>query len=217
MTKQEESKKPTKEDYRYHKGDYRDRHRFWAGQTLTQFGNANNFFIIIGFAITGYLVKELDQFSTLEFTFAWEKINFNATFLIVSLVFTLLSLLSGTLTMLSRLYDLRLTRHINTIKIKAYSKKYSYDKELPDEYIEIKGELKFPMFQITLLRKFTGSILNIDYFLTDKDMKNKSDRHEKYLELRKRTLMLGRFSWISFKWQISWVLLAIIAFMLFWK
>ncbi|AFU69510.1 hypothetical protein P700755_002784 [Psychroflexus torquis ATCC 700755] len=200
MTKQRNSDNPSEDGFRYHKSDYRERHRFWAGQTLTQFGNANNFFIIIGFAILGYLVKEFDQFSNLEFTCEWEKFNSKATFLIVSLILTLLSLLSGTLTMLSRLYDLRLTRDINTIRIKSYSKKYDYDNELPNDYLDIKGKLKFLEFQIALFRKFWGSIFNNGYFLNDKDLENRNDRHRKFLDLRERTLMLGRFSWISFKW-----------------
>ena len=87
----------------------------WANQTLSQFGNANNFFIIIGLTILGYLVKEVDQFSELEFTCRLEQINPRATSLVIALIFTFLSLVSGTLTMLSRLYDLRLTRHINTV------------------------------------------------------------------------------------------------------
>lgn len=208
---------PDKDDFRYHKSDYRDRHRFWAGQALTQFGNSNNFFIFITFAIFGYIVQELDQFSTLEFTCELGKINRKATFLVISLILTFLSLLSGTLTMLSRLYDLRLTRHINTIRIKAYSKELKYDKDLPSEYLDSKGNMGFPEFQITLFKKFWGSIRNNNYFLSDSDLKTESDRHNKFLELRKRTLMLGRFSWISFKWQIAWILMALTTFTIFWK
>lgn len=162
-------------------------------------------------------MKELDQFPNLYFTLEWEEINSKATFLIVSLILTLLSLLSGTLTMLSRLYDLRLTRHINTIRIKTYSKEFDYDKELPREYLDIKGKTKYAKFQLKLFRKFWGSILNNKYFLTDTDLENKKDRHEKFLKLRERTLMLGRFSWISFKWQIFWILMAILTFIIFWK
>lgn len=217
MSQKENSNKKDKNDIRYYKSNYRERHRFWAGQTLTQFGNSNNFFIVIGFAIIGFLIKELNQFDKIEFISSWEKINPKVTFLIISLIFTFLSLISGILTMLSRLYDLRLTRHINTIRIKLYSKKYNFDNNLPNEYIDIKNNSKFPGFQIKLFKFFLGSILYNDYFLSEKDIEIKSNRDERFSELRERAVMLGRFSWISFKWQILWILLSIIIFMIFWK
>lgn len=217
MNETESKNIPNDEEYRYHKTDYRERHRFWADQTLTQFGNANNFFIIIGFAIFGYIVNELDQFSKLELSFECKEINSKATLLMVSLILSLFSLISGTLTLLSRLYDLRYTRHINTIRIKVYSKEYDYDKDLPDKYIDIKKDLKFPQFQITLFKKFLDTILSDKHFLSDDDLKFKTSRDNNFIDLRTRAIMLGRFSWISFKWQIIWISLAVLIFIIFWK
>ncbi|MFB6318745.1 hypothetical protein [Saccharicrinis sp. FJH54] len=208
---------PNKDEINYKKIDYRERHRFWAGQTLSQFGNANNFFILIGFAIFGYLVKEIDLYSELHFTLDWRQIQIKPTTLVISLIFAFLSLFSGTLTMLSRLYDLRLTRHINTVRIKAYSLKHNYDDELPDDYIDIKKKMKFPKFHFNLLLTFLVTITNENYFLDNVDIENKEKRHEKFLKLRERALILGRFSWISFKWQIIWILLSMITFIIFWK
>ncbi|MEZ4721006.1 MAG: hypothetical protein R2813_03910 [Flavobacteriales bacterium] len=215
MKTEQQSDKPS--DYEYNKSDYRNRHQFWAGQTLTQFGNSNNFFIIVGFAVLGYLVKELDQFGEITITCSWHEIDPRATFLVLALIFTFLSLVSGTLTMLSRLYDLRLTRHINIIRIKVYSEKFNFDRKLPDQYIDIKGDLKFPEFHIKLWKNFWGTIVNDKCFLTDKDLDDVKSRHEKFLKLRERTLMLGRFSWISFKWQIIWVALGLLTFTICWK
>lgn len=217
MIGEENIKTPSQDEINYKKNDFRERHRFWASQTLSQFGNANNFFILIGFAIFGYLIKEIDLYPELHFTLDWKQIQIEPTTLVISIIFAFLSLFSGTLTMLSRLYDLRLTRHINTVRIKAYSPKNKYDDELPDDYIDIKKNLKFPKFHVILLYKFFGTVVKENYFLEDTDMKDKEKRHDKFLKLRERALMLGRFSWISFKWQIIWILLSMITFIISWK
>lgn len=187
--------------------EYRERHRFWAGQTLSQFGNANNFFMIISFAVIGYLIKEIDHFNDLYFTLTWNNIDFKATLHIIALIFAFLSVISGTFTVLSRLYDLRFTRHINTIRIKSYS---TYDDKLPSDYIDIKKNMKLLKFHWKLLCMFWESIITDKYFFDNDDMKDENQRHDKFLQLRECTLMLGKYSWITFKWQILWMSLSVV-------
>ena len=196
--------------------EYQERHRFWADKVLTQFGNANNFFILIGLALIGYLIKETEQIDKLQVSLKLSDIDFKTTILIWTIIFVFISTICGTITLLSRLYDLRLVRHITIVRLKSYSKKNSY-KLLNSDYIDIKKDLKFPKFQIILFWKFLGSVIKNDYFLNDSEIANETKLKNKFFELRKRSLELGRFSWISFKWQIFWIILALIIYILYWK
>ncbi len=194
--------------------DYRERHRFWTGQTLTQFGTANNFFIVTGIAILGYFVNQIaKQLTVDEFCY-----SFSFILLIISAITTLFSLTCGSLTLLSRLYDLRLTRHINWIRIRG--EKLKVNRETFDfEYIDIRYNTKqikcllrrYIRYSFELLKKFVGTLSSVQYFLTDDDISGEAAK-TKFQELRERTLMLGSFSWMNFGWQIFWITVSIIIY-----
>lgn len=192
--------------------DYKERHRFWAGHTLEQFGTANNFFLISGIALLGYLIKEFDKLG--QFECSLHSVNWSATILFFSICSIFLSTLSGTFTLLSRLYDLRLTRHVNTIRIKAYSEDYNF-KTFKNEYIDIENGMNRFVMLLALSWKFIGTLTKRNYFITDKDIVN-DNINEKFLELRKRAIMLGRFSWVSFGYQIFWILITLMLYLLKW-
>jgi hypothetical protein len=192
--------------------DYKERHRFWAGHTLEQFGTANNFFLISGIALLGYLINEFEKLG--QFECGFDNINYSATLLFFSICAIFLSILSGAFTLLSRLYDLRLTRHVIKIRIKAYSEEHNF-KTFKNEYIEIENGKNKLVMLIVLLWKFIGTLTKRNYFITDNDILSNSI-NEKFLELRKRAIMLGRFSWISFDYQIFWILIALILYLLKW-
>lgn len=200
------------EDQENKKLDYKERHRFWAGHTLEQFGTANNFFLISGIALLGYLMKEFEKLGL--FNFGIENIDYYATALFFSICSIFLSILFGALTLLSRLYDLRLTRHINTIRIIAYSKEYDY-KTFKDEYIDIEKNRKICKMFFILTWKFIGTLTSRNYFITNNNISEETIDN-KFLELRKRALMLGRYSWISFNFQILWLLISLIFFVIKW-
>jgi hypothetical protein len=191
---------------RYRKEEsYRERHRFWAGQALTQFAVSNNFFIIAGIAMLGYFVNELKEYGFISLDFCEDR---KQALLSTSILLIFFSLFSGSLTMLSRLHDLRLTRHKLVVRIKALEENITFK----EEYIDLRKDESYIKFVFNLLYWFLGTLLSNKYFLTNDEILKKVGA-KKYKALRKRALMLGRFSWLSFNWQITWFASSIISYM----
>ena len=185
--------------------EYQERHRFWADKTLTQFGFSNNFFLIAAIGILAFVLKEIETDKQIELSL--QNINWKITLARTSALLAFTSICFGTTTMLSRLFDLRLTRHINTIRIKAFNKKNG-NKTLDDDYISIKG--------FSLVFTFLETLIYKHYYIKDSEIKNDKIIKCKFKELRKRALILGRFSWKCFYYQISILIFSVLTFMIAW-
>ncbi|MBP6185488.1 MAG: hypothetical protein KA479_11145 [Saprospiraceae bacterium] len=204
----QETTKPSASEFDLKQAQYDERHRFWTGQALSQFGNANNYFIIVGLAMLGYFLEELGGKGRLVFT--GQKVDNSTTRLVLSSIFVFISVLCGTLVLLSRLYDLRLTRHIMTIRKAGYSEEFGY-KLFSDDFIDIRNKKKYPMYAYGWLKNFITTIWKRDYYIEDEEL-SQIAVYEKFRKLRKRTLMLSSFSWMCFSWQIFWLSLSVVVY-----
>ncbi len=194
------------------KQDYRERLHFWTGETLTQFGTANNFFIAIGITLLGYFIKQLEELGSLSLNLS--NPDPKTTLLVVSVSAAFISVLCGIGTLLSRLYDLRLTRHKNTTKVKGYKKKYDFQEFEPD-YINIRKNYWYLTYAYILLWNFFNTLTQTKYYITVDDF-TKQKAESKFQKLHERTLKLGSFSWMNFGWQIFWISISITGFLLKW-
>ena len=89
-----------------------DRYRFWSDKKISQLSFHNNLLLTLGVAAIGYLWKERDSvYKTLIIDFH-SSIDWKVFLFFVGIAILFLSLLSGFLLSLSRLYDLRMTANI---------------------------------------------------------------------------------------------------------
>jgi hypothetical protein len=158
-------------DKQYTEKEYRERHRFWADKTLTQFGFANNFFLFVAIGILGFILKEIESKTQINITL--QNIDWKITLSRVSAILSFSSISCGSITMLSRLFDLRLTRHINTIRIKALETNVSAD--LIVDYTSIEG--------MPMLTTFFDTLTSRHYFITDSEIKDDETIKCKFKEL----------------------------------
>lgn len=184
---------------------YDERHRFWTEQAINQFGATTNMFFIISMAFLAFLAgqKQMEDAFYIMLSYKFSLSNF---LFALGTISTILSVFASGITVLSRLHDLRLTRH--TIWIR---KKYSELKgiEFPDDHINL-SEINIWF----LLSNFCSTLLKNDYFITDIDTKNIEECKLKFNSLRKRNLLLGRFSWKSMNFQIVTLLIGLFLYVL---
>jgi hypothetical protein len=194
------------------KQDYRGRLHFWTGETLTQFGTANNLFIAIGIALLGYFIKQFEEFRSLSLNIS--SLNPEVTFLVISTLAAFMSVICGIGTLLSRLYDLRLSRHKNTTKVKGFKKKFKFQK-FESNYIDIRKNHWYLTYACILLWNFFSTVVQTNYYIIEDDFTT-GQSESKFQKLHERTLRLGSFSWMNFGWQIFWISISIIGFLLTW-
>lgn len=185
-------------------GKYDERNRFWTEQALNQFGNASNFFFLVSTGFLAYLLErnKLDTIFKIDFSFTFKWSIFFYAF---SIICSVLSLIASATTVLSRLHDLRLTRHI------TWTRKKSYDHqqlEFVEEYIDLIG-VRFS----ELFKNFLSTMIKNDYFINDTDIRS-TTLTEKFSRLRKRNLLLARFSWKSMNLQIITLLISLLLYAL---
>jgi hypothetical protein len=92
--------------------EYQERYRFWSDRRISQLSFHNNLLLALGMAAIGYFWKERDSvYKNLIIEFA-SPIDWKVFLFFVGIAILFLSVLSGFLLSLSRLYDLRLTANI---------------------------------------------------------------------------------------------------------
>lgn len=185
---------------------YSDRHRFWTDKAITQFGNSTNLIFLISIGFIAYLIKEQDLPEVFRIKFD-EKISWHLLFYALSILSILFAIAIGCVTVMSRLYDLRLTRHTIMIRKQTYKK---WKKEYEDEFVDISNESMLSKFQI-----FVGTWFKKFYFITDSDMKNFEDLKCKFKALRRRNLIVGQFSWSCLSGQILFLSLGFFFFLIY--
>ena len=109
------------------------------------------------------------------------------------------------MTVLSRLHDLRLTRHVVWIRKKSFE---DHELEFREEHIDISGVSFYELFQ-----NLISTLMKNDYFITDDDIASISII-QKFSALRKRNLLLAKFSWKSMNFQIATLLLSLLMYVL---
>ena len=185
------------------KGKYDERHRFWTDQAISQFGTATNLFFIISMAFLAFLSGQ-KQMETAFIFDSSSKFSLSTLLFVLGVISSFLSVFASGITVLSRLHDLRLTRHTIWIRKKCYE---SYQLEFPDNHIDLSDNNIW-----TQLENFLSTVIKKDYFITDLDIENPEKCKKKFTALRKRNLLLGRFSWRSMNFQILTLLIGLILY-----
>lgn len=184
---------------------YIERNRFWTEQALNQFGVATNFFFLISIAFFAFLIEKDITKTILPFDCNL-KFSFSKFFFVIAVIIALLSIILSSLTVLSRLHDLRLTRHVTYVRKKYYKKNNS---TLSDDYININ---KYTFFK--KICYLYNTIKTRTYFLNDDDLGSVKIASKKFEELRLRNLLLARLSWITFNWQIITLISSLFVYLL---
>ena len=182
--------------------EYSNRHTNWTQYTLTQFGYSINLFTTICIGFIGYLISQRNDYSEIILSFN-SNIHWDFFFYIVTIVFVFLSILLGFTSILSRLYDLRLTRHITRIRKKVLKDK---DEMLNNEIID-SDNLKLKFF-VTFLKILFCEI----EFVKEKDFKNLDSLKLKFIHIREVSVLLGKYSWIVHKLQILLFTISVIIY-----
>lgn len=131
-------------------------------------------------------------------------IDWKIVIFISGLITIALSITSGFILSLSRLYDLRLTSNILLTRTSAI-----------DKNVEIKDE---PLSAPTFIEVIT-SLLSVisryqDYEIRKEEIEETKAFQEKFTDLRQKTRNIGISTWGLVKWQTSSMLVAILLFLL---
>ena len=193
MTEEEKNKKIK---------EYSERHRFWSNQVLTRFGYSINLFITIGIGFLWFLISNRDDFAELNFDKS-ASIDWNLTFYFSTILLVFSSVIIGSVSIISRLYDLRLTRHIVWTRKQTFKK---LNKLLPGSYIDLKGESLLKTFFIILFRDIL--------FIKDTEQEDYQQIRSKFEIIRKQSKVLGRLSWKTHKIQIILLVISVLIYSL---
>lgn len=186
-------------------GKYDERHRFWTDQAISQFGTTTNLFFIISMAFLAFLAGQ-KQMATAFIINSSMDFSLSTLLFALGVISSFLSVFASGITVWSRLHDLRLTRHTIWIRKKYYE---SYQLEFPDNHVDLSNHSLWIQ-----LGNFLSTILKQDYFITDIDIDNDEKCKKKFTALRKRNLLLARFSWKSMNFQILTLLIGLILYVL---
>jgi len=126
------------------------------------------------------------------FTFEGD-FNFSKLLLIISIISGAISIIASAFTVLSRLHDLRLTRHTVWIRKKSYD---DFNLEYVDEYIDLDVYTFWDQVE-----NFFSTISHRKYFIKDPEIAETEKIKKKFSKLRLRNLLLARFSWRMINWQ----------------
>jgi hypothetical protein len=191
-------------------------HDFWQDTAIKQLSAANNWLLITS---TGFLSFCIQKFEVVDLRFAWgSDIDWHLTCYVLSLVISLIAILAGSLALLTRLWDFRITRNIALTKYRFYVK-VSNDQEKAKHK-------KFPIFESDeqcsnyLLSREDAYILVHENELneTSKCNTEPSGRYistlTKLAILRKTSDNLGKITWRLLIAQIGYLILSVILYII---
>ncbi len=184
------------------KDRFDERLRFWTEQSLNQFGTTSNFFFLISLGFLAFLFdkKQIGTVISIE----GSTFNFKQFFFKLSVLFAIISLIGSSITVLSRLYDLRLTRHIIWTRKRYYDK---FRKLLPDDFIDLNAYSR-----INQITNFCSTFKSKSFIISDEDLENSESFNNQFKKIRIRNLLLARFSWWAMSFQILTLLISLVFF-----
>ncbi len=200
--------------------EYKERRTRWQDKTNSQLGFLNNLILTIGIA---FLTFNCKSFNLQNYRLSFENIDFSVSFLFVSVILVFFSIILGLGLALNRLWDFRITTHINRVRQNVYQ--YSKDKNNNDKNNE--GEKLdestpdnynlcdvLSMYRILSKEKYPNiTIEDCKDYLKNEDVKLKIKREFK--ELRGISHNLGRYSSKLVKFQIIFLGWSIFFFLLY--
>ncbi|MEO9869505.1 hypothetical protein [Ekhidna sp.] len=179
--------------------EYSERHQQWSNQALTQFGYSTNLFTTIGIGFLAYLINERKKFPAITIDFE-QSVNWSLLLFVISVCLTLLTVVFGLISITSRLYDIRITRHLVLTRKRVMKKHAMY---LTDKHTDISNQSK--------IGNFFRSLNKID-FVTGNDISNIQTVNTKFESLRMQSKLLGELAWTSHKLQLVLLLLSVIIY-----
>lgn len=179
---------------------YNERHYFWRDKILTQLGYSINLFLTIGIATLGYLITQKKNFPLSHFSCKYD-INYSFIFYLLTILVLFYSILTGCISVTSRLFDLRITSHTFKIRKKTVDR---LKKILPEESPEIDDKRLKSYINVILGDEFK-SVKEADY----SDLRTVK---AKFNHNRDLTRKLGELTWKTHYQQIVTLFIAIVIY-----
>lgn len=180
--------------------EYSERNIRWSDNALRQLGYSINLFTTMGVSFLAYLTVNKDNFP--KFSLKGE-FDLGLTLYLISLLFLFSSTLLGFISILSRLSDFRITRHITLIR-KINLQKNKNPSDLSDNKI-------LDLKNVNYYSIFNKNVICSPNFIIENDLKSDSLK-SKFDELRKVAAVLGNLTWVMHKGQIFLLFAASVIF-----
>ena len=181
------------------KQEYHERNIRWSQTAINQLSFFNNLLLSLGVGFLAFCFNPI-LFKTLNFTL--KEIDFSKTFLAISIISILVSIILGLVISISRLKDFRITRTINHIRQRTYEHSEKVlDERTPDKYDRIK--------RICTIFKKPPKITSEEC----KDYYKISNFDSRFRELRNISHNLGINSWNYINYQTFFFGLSLILYL----
>ncbi len=188
----------TNEEQKEHIKDYSDRHRFWANQAINQLGYSINLFTTLGLTFLTYLFKIREDYGKITID-CHLSVDWTITFYVLSLIASTATVVLGLVSVTSRLYDIRITRHLILTRKRAVKNSKWL---LPEDLIDVTNFSKTMNYAKTLTSKIQ--------WIDTKHITNKEVLKLKFNDLRKQAKLLGELTWRIHKLQLLTIFLGIV-------
>ncbi len=193
---------------------YLERYKRWQDKTREQLSFFNNLLFTLSVGFLSFAYKNLLE-SKVEFSFCHPK--FSTTLLVISIISIALSVLVGLLCTINRLYDFRITTHINQVRYWFEKSIYNTNKGKLDGKTPEKCswcERNLLTFKVLLEIYPRLTLEDCDDFHTKMSEKEKELFNENFRNLRKIAHNLGIGTWTRVKWQILLFAIGVILFVI---
>ena len=175
--------------------EYDIRYSFWTEKAITQFGYSINLFTTIGISSLFYLLSKKEIFPRVIIKYSYQ-IDWKLLFYLLSILFILISITYGFISIVSRLYDFRITRHLSLSRKRFLNRSKSReDNGLIKDIIITTPKGKDYKY-------FKEIIFNDINFINEDDIINKRAFLDKFQEMQLKSNVLGKISWKAHKTQI---------------
>lgn len=189
---------------------YLERYRRWQDKTREQLSFFNNLLFTLSVGFLSFAYKNLLD-SKVEFSFL------QTTLLVISIISIALSVLVGLFCAINRLYDFRITTHINQVRYWFEKSIYNTNKGKLDGKTPEKCswcERNLLTFKVLLEIYPRLTLEDCDNFHTIMSEKEKELFKENFRNLRKIAHNLGIGTWTRVKWQILLFAIGVILFVI---
>lgn len=189
---------------------YLEKYVRWSDKTRDQLSFFNNLLLTISIGFLSFVFTQEKYSGSLKF-----PIQVNSILMSTSVILILLSVIIGLLLVVNRLYDFRITSHINIVrywfeKYQENKTKIRLDEKTPDDYCSCKRlSLTFKV----LFEKYPRiKIEDCKEYQSIFSEREKREFNDKFRALRNLAHNLGIGTWTKIKWQIGLFLIGIICF-----
>jgi hypothetical protein len=188
----------TDQEQQEHIKEYSERHRFWANQALSQLGYSINLFTTLGLALLTYLFKIRENHGEIRID-CNQPLDWTIIFYVLSLIASVTTVVLGLISVTSRLYDIRITRHLIWTRKRAMKNSKWF---LPEGFIDLTKSSKIGNYIKTLTIK--------TQWIETEHLENKEVLKLKFNDLSKQAKLLGELAWRSHKLQLLTIFLSIL-------